>query len=69
MSKETGHVTASDNLKGFGFIRRAAGKDAFFVYSEVHGFEGLAELFPGDTVTFEVVKDKKGPRAINISKT
>lgn len=68
MSKEIGRVTFADNLKGFGFIRRSAGRDAFFLYSEVDGFEGLAELFPGDAVCFEVVKEQKGPRAIKVSK-
>lgn len=65
---ETGHVTFSDNLKGFGFIRRNAGKDAFFLYSEVKGFEGLVELYSGDIVSFEIIKDHKGPRAINITR-
>ncbi|WP_420170509.1 cold shock domain-containing protein [Pseudomonas alloputida] len=69
MSKETGFVTFADNLKGFGFIRRATGKDAFFLYSEVQGFEGLVELFPGDTVIFETIKEQKGPKAVNILKT
>lgn len=68
MSRETGRVTFADNLKGFGFIRRVAGKDAFFPYSEVQGFEGLAELFPGDTVTFEIIKEKKGPKAVKVEK-
>jgi len=68
MDKETGTVTFTDNLKGFGFIRREAGKDAFFVYSEVNGFEGMVELFAGDSVSFDIVKDGKGPRAVNIIK-
>lgn len=68
MTKESGVVTFSDNLKGFGFIRRQAGKDAFFIYSEVEGFEGLVELFPGDNVSFNIIKDGKGPRAISVIK-
>lgn len=62
--REKGKVHFCDNLKGYGFIRRTEGKDAFFFYSEVEGYDGLAELYAGDSVEFEVTKTDKGPRAI-----
>ncbi|MPQ86277.1 cold-shock protein [Pseudomonas sp. MAFF 730085] len=30
--------------------------------------EGMVELFAGDSVSFDVIKDGKGPRAVNIIK-
>ncbi|MFM9484729.1 cold shock domain-containing protein [Pseudomonas monachiensis] len=65
-TREKGKVHFCDNFKGYGFIRRAEGKDAFFVYSEVEGYDGLTELYAGDSVEFEIVKTDKGPRALAI---
>jgi CspA family cold shock protein len=65
-SREKGKVHFCDNLKGYGFIRRTEGKDAFFIYSEVDGYDGLAELYVGDNVEFSIEKTDKGPRAISI---
>lgn len=61
-----GKVTFSDNLKGYGFIRRQEGKDVFFLYSDVQEYEGDVELFPGDVVVFQVEETRKGPKAKNI---
>lgn len=61
-----GKVTFSDNLKGYGFIRRQEGKDVFFLYSDVEEFDGDVELFPGDIVSFSIEYTKKGPKAKNI---
>lgn len=66
-TREKGKVHFCDNLKGYGFIRRAGGKDAFFFYSEVVGYDGLAELYIGDNVEFLIEKTDKGPRALAIT--
>lgn len=68
-TREKGKVHFCDNLKGYGFIRRQQGRDAFFIYSEVIGYDGLAELYAGDNVEFEIEKTEKGPRAISIQIT
>lgn len=61
-----GVVKTFDTFKGFGFIRREAGKDVFFFYDEIQGDDGA--LYPGDEVFFTIQKQLKGPRAYNVRK-
>lgn len=63
---EIGIVTVSNNLNGYGFIRREKGKDAFFSYDQIDSDGKALEIFPGQKISFEIEKTKKGPRAINI---
>lgn len=65
--REAGTVTVCDNLKGYGFIRRQKGRDAFFFYTEVSGYDALVELYAGAKVSFVVEKTDKGPRAVDIN--
>ncbi|WP_275285877.1 retron Se72 family effector protein [Halomonas elongata] len=62
--RETGTINHYSNLKGFGFIRRKKGKDVFFFYEDF--VDGDADVVIGDTVSFEVKKMPKGPRAYKI---
>ncbi len=65
--KEFGKIQAFNPMKGFGFIRRnLGGKDAFFFFKDVAHNDAL--LSEGDTVSFTINKEARGPRAYNISK-
>ncbi|KKW01007.1 MAG: Cold shock domain family protein [Candidatus Saccharibacteria bacterium GW2011_GWC2_48_9] len=63
---ETGIVTVSNNLNGYGFIRREKGKDAFFSYDQIISDKIIIEILPGQKISFDIEKTKKGPRAVNI---
>jgi CspA family cold shock protein len=56
--------------RGFGFISAEDGRDVFFHRTEVVGVD-FDSLHEGDTVTFEVEKGEKGPKAtkVNVSST
>lgn len=62
-----GTVKWFNESKGFGFITQDDGTDVFAHYSAIAG-EGFKTLAEGDSVTFEVVNDDKGPKATNIVK-
>jgi len=63
MSKGT--VKWFDDDKGFGFIEREDGEDAFAHYSEIVG-EGYKSLSDGQEVTFDLEEGEKGPKALNV---
>ena len=59
---EKGTVKFFNDTKGFGFIcEEASGKDYF-----VHSSGLLAPIKDGDVVEFELAKDTKGMRAVNV---
>ena len=62
-----GTVKWFNEKKGYGFISEESGKDIFVHYSSIDmpGFKSLSE---GDHVTFEVVEDARGPKAMNVRK-
>jgi cold shock protein len=62
-----GKVKWFNESKGFGFITGEDGEDLFVHYSSIqsNGFKSLAE---GDSVSYEVEKGPKGPKAINVAK-
>lgn len=65
--KEQGTVKWFNNAKGYGFIGRNDGTDAFVHYSAIVG-EGYRSLQEGDAVEFEIVQGQKGPQAANVTK-
>ena len=64
---ETGIVKWFNGSKGFGFISRESGDDAFVHYRSIEG-TGYKTLEEGDNVQFEIMEDPKGIKAINVSK-
>lgn len=62
---EVGTVKWFNDAKGFGFIQREHGTDAFVHHSSIiaEGFKTLAE---GDRVRFDVVDGPKGLVAKNV---
>ncbi|MBI5640765.1 MAG: cold-shock protein [Nitrospirae bacterium] len=62
-----GTVKWFNEAKGFGFITTEDNSDVFVHYSSIqsNGFKSLAE---GDSVSFEIEKGPKGPKAINVVK-
>jgi CspA family cold shock protein len=64
----TGTVKWFDSKKGFGFITRDDnGQDIFVHFSAIQG-SGFKNLEEGQKVRFEIVQDKKGPRADKVEK-
>ncbi|UXV19266.1 retron Se72 family effector protein [Pseudomonas fluorescens] len=62
----SGFVTTFDAFKGYGFIRRAEGKDVFFFYDDIED-EGH-DINVGDRVTFIIERAPKGPKAKSVKK-
>ncbi len=62
-----GTVKWFNESKGYGFITSEDGSDVFVHYSSVQG-DGFKTLAEGDTVSFDVEKGSKGPKAINVVK-
>ena len=61
----TGKVKWFNESKGFGFIEQDSGEDVFVHYSAIQG-NGFKTLKEGQTVEFELTKDAKGTKAINV---
>lgn len=51
--------------KGFGFISRSDGPDAFVHYSEIEG-SGFRSLEENQQVEFELTQSPKGPQASGV---
>ncbi len=67
MTREQGKVKWFDERRGYGFIERESGDDAFVHVSDVEG-QGYQVLRDGEEVEFEVVADTRGPRARNVER-
>lgn len=61
----TGKVKWFNESKGYGFISQDSGEDVFVHYTSIQG-DGFKTLKEGQTVSFEITKDAKGAKAINV---
>jgi len=64
---EQGTVKWFDDSKGFGFITKNDGTEAFVHHSSIQGY-GFKSLAEGENVSFDTEKGPKGPKAINVVK-
>lgn len=60
-----GTVKFFNRMKNFGFINGDDGSDYFVHRNSIDGGKDLNE---GDRVTFDIVKEERGPRAENVKK-
>jgi cold shock protein len=60
-----GKVKWFNDEKGYGFIETEGSEDVFVHFSAIVG-EGFKTLKEGATVEFDIVPDRKGPRAENV---
>jgi CspA family cold shock protein len=60
-----GTVKWFNESKGFGFISRGDGDDLFVHHTAIQG-SGFKTLSEGQAVSFDVEKDPKGLRAVNV---
>lgn len=67
MAREKGKVKWFSERKGYGFIERESGEDAFVHFSEIEG-SGYRWLREEEEVEFEVVQDSRGPKAVNVER-
>jgi CspA family cold shock protein len=54
--------------RGFGFLADEQGKEYFFHLSGLAGSVTIEQLREGDTVTFDVERSDRGPRATNVAR-
>ena len=62
-----GKVKWFSNQKGYGFITPESGNDVFVHHSAIQG-DGYKTLEEGQEVEFEIQKDEKGEKAVNVVK-
>jgi len=62
-----GKVKWFNESKGYGFITSEDGTDLFVHYTAIQG-NGFRSLAEGDSVSFDIEKGPKGPKAINVVK-
>ena len=65
MSKLIGKVKWFSPEKGFGFIEQDSGEDVFVSYESILT-DGFKTLKKGQRVGFELKKDERGIKAINV---
>tara|TARA_B100000424_G_C22888740_1_gene472769 strand:+ start:93 stop:296 length:204 start_codon:yes stop_codon:yes gene_type:complete len=61
-----GMVKEYDKLKGFGFITGQDGEDYFVHVSGLREYLKDRGLITGQKVSFDIMSDMKGDRAINV---
>ena len=63
--QETGTVKRFSDIRGYGFVERDAGGDAFVHYSSISG-KGYRSLSDGQRVRFSVVETPRGIKAVDV---
>nr|WP_041720647.1 cold-shock protein [Pseudodesulfovibrio piezophilus] len=63
--RREGTVSWFNEQKGFGFILADDGSDVFVNYSEVIR-DGFQTLDAGERVSFDIVDEKIGPKAVDV---
>ncbi|OHB71774.1 MAG: cold-shock protein [Planctomycetes bacterium RBG_16_43_13] len=63
-----GTVKWFNDQKGYGFIQMDGSSEDLFVHYSAVKMDGFKTLAAGDKVEFEVQKDGKGSKAINVAK-
>lgn len=66
--KVNGTVKWFNTSKGFGFILTEDGKEVFVHYSDILS-DGFRNLTEGEAVTFKLVDNGKGLRAVEVTKS
>ena len=68
MAEQVGRVKWFDDQRGFGFITsKDTPEDIFVHYSAIRvGDKGHRTLLPGHEVSFEIVTDARGMKAVNV---
>lgn len=61
-----GTVKWFNDQKGYGFIKQDGLTEDVFVHHTAIKMEGFRTLAPGDAVEFELKKDEKGFKAVNV---
>lgn len=64
--RENGTVKWFNEIKGFGFITRDGGGDAFVHFNSIRG-TGFRTLGAGQKVEFVVEEDQRGPKALDVT--
>ena len=63
-----GTVKWFNDQKGYGFIKQDGLNEDVFVHHTAIKMEGFRTLAPGDAVEFELKKDEKGFKAVNVAR-
>ncbi len=66
---ETGTVKWFNDQKGYGFVRQDGVDEDIFVHHTAIKMEGFRTLTPGEVVEFEINRDEKGMKAVNVTRT
>ena len=62
----TGTVKFFNATKGFGFITPNDGSKDVFVHVSALEASGMRSLSDGQTISFDIQPDAKGPKAVNL---
>ncbi len=63
---EKGQVKMVDYAKGFGFIVSEDDDELYFNFSDIHPKFKSSRFAEGDTVGFDIKREMRGDRAVNI---
>lgn len=65
----TGTVKWFNDQKGYGFVRQDGVNEDIFVHHSAIKMEGFRTLNPGEVVEYEINRDDKGMKAVNVVRT